>query len=385
MIKLFQHRSGDTKTIRVVYWNNIPAPYVVDRLNELSKISNLKVSVCFGKREKKYREWPVSESEWNFESFYVNGVTRYYDFLRKIYAKKYDVLVLAGYYRIDYILIGLFAKILNVKVIFVVDGVNKWRKDTLLKRFIKNKVLRISDAIFVNGNEALIHYKELGVSEKKMFLLPHNIDVPFYRSNNIDGDVGEIKDKLFKKSIGCDLKYLFVGRLWSGKGMDNLFYAWESLTKINRKICLFIVGSGPDELAYKNMFSIFSNVYFLGYLSKEELKYLYLNTEIFVFPTMGDPYGFVLDEAMACGMAVIVSDMAGDIQDRINSGTDGLLYDASSSEELYGCMKMLMENETLRKQIAKNAWEKMGDFSLKRWANKFAENIMNVYFGGVVE
>ena len=67
------------------------------------------------------------------------------------------------------------------------------------------------------------------------------------------------------------------------------------------------------------------NVIFAGFFQKAELPRLYAAADVFVFPTLGDPYGLVVDEAMACSLPIISTSAAGEIRDRVESGVNGFV------------------------------------------------------------
>ena len=56
---------------RVVYWNNIPAPYMVERFNALAERGNLDFEAWFNERREPDRSWEVDESEWIFRYYYM--------------------------------------------------------------------------------------------------------------------------------------------------------------------------------------------------------------------------------------------------------------------------------------------------------------------------
>jgi hypothetical protein len=63
-------------TARVVYWTNIPAPYMVDRFNALARRENLQFEAWFSARTKKGRSWRVDEGGWDFPHRYLPSINR---------------------------------------------------------------------------------------------------------------------------------------------------------------------------------------------------------------------------------------------------------------------------------------------------------------------
>src|ERR1700730_7780220 len=59
---------------RVVYWNNIPAPYVVGRFNAVARRGNVDLEAWFSARTESDRSWTVDESSWEFRSRYLPAI-----------------------------------------------------------------------------------------------------------------------------------------------------------------------------------------------------------------------------------------------------------------------------------------------------------------------
>ena len=62
---------------RVVYWNNIPAPYLVERFNALTDRGNLDFEAWFNERCESDRSWDVDESKWQFPYRYMPALRVY--------------------------------------------------------------------------------------------------------------------------------------------------------------------------------------------------------------------------------------------------------------------------------------------------------------------
>ena len=108
--------------------------------------------------------------------------------------------------------------------------------------------------------------------------------------------------------------FVFVGRLWRGKGLDELLTAYRNLeAEVGDKISLLIIGDGVDERHYRRLFEPLPRVVMPGFVQPAELPGWYALADCLVFPTHGDPNGLVVEEALAAGLPVIVSDAAGDI------------------------------------------------------------------------
>src|SRR5207302_9112235 len=113
--------------------------------------------------------------------------------------------------------------------------------------------------------------------------------------------------------------------------------------KGSERSSLLLVGDGPEEerLRARCVGENISNVLFVGFRHKAELpKYLAVS-DVFVFPTLGDTYGLVVDEAMACSLPVISTSSAGEIRERIQDGFNGFTVPPRDPKALLARMQML--------------------------------------------
>jgi glycosyltransferase involved in cell wall biosynthesis len=131
------------------------------------------------------------------------------------------------------------------------------------------------------------------------------------------------------------LRLLFVGRLIPYKGVELLLRAVEIAAR-RCSIKLDIVG-GADPV-YKDFLlrlirelRLESSVNFLAPVTRDQLPPLYQQADVFCFPTLCDTYGIALLEAMSCGCAVLVSDVAG--AGEIVNGENGLKVRLNTPDE----------------------------------------------------
>jgi glycosyltransferase involved in cell wall biosynthesis len=119
---------------------------------------------------------------------------------------------------------------------------------------------------------------------------------------------------------------LNVGRLVDSKGCRELFAIYAELLNTHPGATLLIAGDGPRRAFYEELARArgWSNVRFLGYQQADEVAKLLALADAFVFPTLADPYGAVLCEAMAAGLPVAASVHAGATLDLVEDGVSGV-------------------------------------------------------------
>jgi glycosyltransferase involved in cell wall biosynthesis len=164
---------------------------------------------------------------------------------------------------------------------------------------------------------------------------------------------------------------MFAGGDWERKGVRYIIEALPLLSKRNVK--LIIIGS-DDEKFYGQLAElkrVRESIIFVPHSSN--LWEYYAASDIFVFPTIYEPFGLVIIEAMASGLPVITSRVAG-AADLIIDGVNGLLLRASSDvNDLAAQIELLLSNAELRKDMGERARETAEQFSWDQVAQKTLE------------
>ena len=170
---------------------------------------------------------------------------------------------------------------------------------------------------------------------------------------------------------------LFVGGLSKVKGIDTLLNAVPIIRKKILNLCVYIAGSGPEENKLKELvkeLNIEENVNFLGYISGIKKYSYYKSADVCVFPSIYEPFGIVLLEAMACGKPVVASNVGG-IPFVVEEGKTGLLFESGNVEDLADKIMTILKNEELREKMGEAGRERAKEFT---W-DKIAERTVEVY------
>ena len=202
---------------------------------------------------------------------------------------------------------------------------------------------------------------ESGVDEKKIVCIPYGVDLTFYNTHH-------------KRDYSDKLIYLYVGQVSVNKGVPNLLECWESLNLENAE--LWIVGDIFDKMLWTNISQI-RNVRYFGKVVHIELKKIYANAHIFVFPTFFDGFGLVLLEAMASGLA-IVSSINSAAPDLISANEEGFLFDPWKNEELKNYLLLLHKDRSLTKRMGEKCQLKAQNYLWDSYSIKWNQLINKV-------
>jgi phosphatidylinositol alpha-mannosyltransferase len=148
---------------------------------------------------------------------------------------------------------------------------------------------------------------------------------------------------------------LFVGRLDKRKGFQNLFEAYLRLRPDYPRLRLQVVGPfGPRECApYQKMAEAqhITGIEFVGYVSPERLPTFYHQADIFCAPSLGcESFGIVLLEAMAAGLPVVASNIAG-YRTVLSDGQEGRLTPPGETEYLADALRQLLNQPQQRQEM----------------------------------
>jgi glycosyltransferase involved in cell wall biosynthesis len=143
---------------------------------------------------------------------------------------------------------------------------------------------------------------------------------------------------------------LFVGRLIEGKGFPCLLSALERLDHAD--FTLMVLGDGPLRGEFEQRASRMTvKVLFEGFRGIRELPLYYAACDLLVFPTLGDVWGLVVNEAMACAKPVVSSTEAGASYDLVQNGRNGWVVNPRDTSELARRLGELIANQRLREQM----------------------------------
>jgi glycosyltransferase involved in cell wall biosynthesis len=227
-------------------------------------------------------------------------------------------------------------------------------KKLLRSAFLKWIYSKVDKALYV-GTHNRNYYLKFGMKMEQLILVPHAIDNERFSPNSTNKNSSQI----LKKSIGLkseELVFLFAGKLEHKKNVDLLI---ESFKKINKeKINLVIVGNGKLERELKESSSKFKNIFFLNFQNQTLMPVIYQMADVFVLPSKGhdETWGLSINEAMASGKAVLVSDACGAAIDLVQNAVNGYTFQSENSDDLREKILRLIDN--------KNDLNKMGKFSL---------------------
>jgi glycosyltransferase involved in cell wall biosynthesis len=163
-------------------------------------------------------------------------------------------------------------------------------------------------------------------------------------------------------------RVLYVGRLLDYKGADLLIEAYARLeAQAPGKTELCIWGQGPHEQRCREIVHSLglTSVRFFGRVDPEDVRSVYESADVFVHPcrwmpgrrVKGEAWGFVINEAMACGLPVITTCAVAAASDLIQNGHNGFVIPANDVTALADQLLLLWKDPSLRHRVGASARE----------------------------
>ena len=162
---------------------------------------------------------------------------------------------------------------------------------------------------------------------------------------------------------------LSVGSLEPRKNIRELLNVWRNSFS-EQPIKLILVGAQNSNFSEVGLTSLPDNVILKGYVSDEQLIQLYKSALFFVYPSLYEGFGLPPLEAMGYGTPVLISN-AEALKEVVKDA--GMMFDLKREGALETCLKELMSNEPLRKELSKKGLARASNYTWNKSAFKFLE------------
>ncbi len=198
-----------------------------------------------------------------------------------------------------------------------------------------------------------------GIDPNKIKVVHNAID-PEYFNYNI-----ESPNQLFDLKKSGKKIVLFVGRITLQKGPDYFLKAAQKVLQFNNNVVFIMAGSGDMErqiIETASALGIADKFLFAGFLTGEDLKKAYMAADLFVLPSVSEPFGLAALESLALKTPILVSKQSG-ISEVIQNALKVDFWDTDEiANKILACLKYQGMGSTLQeesyKEMEKLSWEK---------------------------
>jgi glycosyltransferase involved in cell wall biosynthesis len=269
---------------------------------------------------------------------------------------RYDVVWLHGHNYAANLIALIAAKTTGLPIMMRGDthlGLARHGIKSVLRRPLMGMLYRACDRLLAVGSANAAFYRAMGVSDKKIFLVPYSVDnTRFVQSVNLTNDQrAEVRKRY---SVPADRpSVLFAAKFTRQKRAGDLLEAARRLNlETDRPFTVVMAGSGEleEELRTFCTAHALDNVVFTGFVNQSELPALYAASDVFVLPSKDESWGLAVNEAMCASLPVVVCREVGCVADLVRDGINGYTPEAGDIEGLVRALRRLIEDEGLRRR-----------------------------------
>ena len=236
------------------------------------------------------------------------------------------------------------------------------------KEWIKRRIVRAADTVFCGGITHADYAAKLGMARDRIF--------SGYSAVDNQAWAAAATRALAQPSPASGPTFVAVGRFIAKKNFVGLINAFAQFKRTpgHQAWQLALVGAGPERAALESAIrshGLERDVLLPGYANLEETANWLAHASAFVLPSaQAEQWGLVVNEAMACGLPVVVSRVCGCVEDLVEDGSTGFRFDPGDTGRLAEILTEIADDPILRARLGAAARVRVDAFSLDQFARQ---------------
>jgi glycosyltransferase involved in cell wall biosynthesis len=349
--------SEETDSMRIaILWSHLSG-YLNACLHALADNHKTDLFVSY-RTESGEAPFEASEFAWLTSHYRFTEKPNRSELLQCLQQFKPDVLLVGSWHVDEYRYILKHFKGKALRILFMDNqwlGTLKQRIGSLVAPWY---IQPLYEAVFLPGERQAVFAKKLGFHDWNIIRGGYTCDHPRFAA------VGMQRPK---KSDGYPRAFLYVGRFTETKGITTLIKAYTRYRMISRNpFGLICCGEGNLRVELDRI----EGVQIAGFLQTSELPAKFLEASCLILPSSYEPWGVVIHEATAAGMAVICSSSCGAMVHLVQPGYNGYVVEPGNIDYLASSMlrysKLDPEERAL---MGENSYTLSLQYTPTRWAN----------------
>lgn len=318
-----------------------PTSYLLPLWREIKARASFETRIIF-LEENLTQPWNLDlQDDPNVEVLRGSRAAKLVRLLRLIGQRDVELVDLAGWGHPLLMVALLFAGMRRIPVTIESDTqfdptTAAWRR--ALKCLILPALFRIPKLFFPAGTRQAAYFMHYGVNRERIRIAQMTVDVCAIMEQ-VDGYRAEAVSAPCAPCSGGPAVFLYVGRLEPCKGIQDMLDAFIDLVRQGEKSRLIIVGDGCLRGLVESVARAYPAIEYLGRLTGEALFRVYGRADVFVLPSRVEPWGLVINEAMAVGLPVIATDRVGCVDDLVREGENGYVVPSACPKSLADVMR----------------------------------------------
>jgi glycosyltransferase involved in cell wall biosynthesis len=280
----------------------------------------------------------------------------------------FDALIVHGHTPAAMVLATAAAKASRIPVLMRCEthlGLRRSNLKRLLRRKLIGSFYRRFDAVLAIGSANRKFYRAMGIPEGRIFPMPYAVDNSRFAA---ESRLSATERRHMRASLGVvDDRpiLLYAGKFQPRKRPDDLLRAAALLNKERAPFQLAMIGSGEMEAQLHAMARKLglTNVCFTGFINQSTLPQYYGACDVFVLPSIDEPWGLAINEAMCAALPIVASSEIGCVPDLVHEGDNGRVFPAGNIVALAEALRSLLADAQLRKRMGQSSRE-----IISRWS-----------------
>lgn len=382
-----------TERCRLTILVSHPIQYFAPLYRELARHNDLDVHVVFRARagiDSYFDEGFGREVRWDVDLLqgysheFLSDRTEpepiAWSIARVVGKRRPHVLLVHGYSSATHLLAILAARQAGTKVLMRGDTrLEPRHRREAAKSLVKKWLFRLVDGFVAIGSLNAAYYQAMGVPSDKIHFAAFAVDNDAFALGSSKLEVRNSERE--RMDIADDaIVAVFASKLVHRKRATDLLAAFASLVERFPDAVLIVAGSGEDERALRELAApLEARVRFVGFRNQSELPALFAASDVFVLPAADEPWGLVVNEAMAAGLPTVVSDDVGCAPDLVEGKGTGIVFPVGDIGRLAEALAELMSTPELRMRMGRAAEKLIDDWSVKASAEGIARAALAVW------
>lgn len=293
--------------------------------------------------------------------------------------RKHDCIVVYGYAYASLALAVTTAKAMNKALILGTDATSlespkprRWR--TRLKPWFYRGVFRLPDVIIVPSTASFRFLCSMGLRPDRIVITPYAVDNDWITAKAKSTDPTEVRQRWGIPSEAPVV--LFCAKFLPRKRPLDVVRAFGMAHVQNSY--LIMVGDGPlyEELGSEcERLGISERVRFLGLVPYSKLPAVYASSDVLVVASSHEPWGLPVNEAMLCGIPVVVSDRVGARYDLVREGETGFVYPCGDVDALARILQEILPDRERLRRMGEAARRRMETWSPRENVEAFVQAV----------
>jgi len=291
----------------------------------------------------------------------------------------YDVVsVLTGYNCASFWIVFQAVKSAGIPLILGTDAVEMtsawggWWWKRWFKPPVVRAIYRAADVVTAPSSATRDFLRSLGVADERIVLVPYSVDNDFFAHHAAKADRAALRREM--EIPDRALVVLFCAKLAPWKRPKDLLEAFaratrsQTITPLPASPCLIYAGDGVERTPLEQTaqaLGVAERIRFLGFVNQSRLPGIYAAADLLVLPSEHEPFGLVVNEAMACGVPAVVSDRVCAHRDLITAGVNGMVYPIGDVDALARILRELFSAPEKLRRMGEAARERLATWSYR--------------------